>query len=456
MGISVGLNSAVRSLLAHQQAMDAVTHNVANVNTPGYSRQRIHLGAVPPAGSSGVGQGVQVLGVERIRDQFIDFQVRTQSHSLGDYSARADSLKLVELAFGEPSDNGLRAVLGQFFNSWRDLANAPDNSAARSAVVQAGETLAFVAQRLARSMTDIRADANTRLEASVGEINDLARQVAQLNQRIVEVRATGDPASDLTDQRDLALDRLAHLTDFRAIEHGDGRVDVFVGGRALVQGVRASEIALVVNPGNQNFYDIEWTADGVPVHFTGGEVAGLLHQRDVDLPARMADLNTLIGQIITDVNTAHAAGYAQDGVTTGTAFFTGTDATNIAVNAAVRGNLGLVAAATAQDAPLDGSGALAIADLQRATNLTGGSQTYEAYFNGVLTRLGVSVRDASGIARAQTATIAHLDQLRASVSGVNLDEEMVAMIQFQKGYEAAAKIIQTVNQMLDDLMRMVG
>ena len=456
MAISVGLNSAVRALLAQQQAMDAVSHNIANVNTPGYSRQRIHLGAVAPAGSSGVGQGVNVEGVERVRDQFIDFQIRTQSHSAGDYQARADSLSLVELAFGEPSDNGLRAVLGQFFNAWRDLSNAPEQSAARSAVVQAGETVAFVAQRLSKSMTDIRADANTRLEASVGEINELAKQVASLNQRIIEVRATGDPASDLTDQRDLALDRLAQLTDLHTMEHDDGHVDVFVGGRALVQGVKTNEIALTINPANQNFYDVEWASDGVAVPIQSGEVGGLLHQRDTDLPARQNDLNALISQIITDVNAAHAAGYAQDGVTTGTAFFTGTDATTIGVNAGVKSNLGLVAAATAAGASGDGSGALAIADLQRATNLTGNSQTYEDYFNGMLTRLGVSVRDASGIAAAQGATISHLEQLRASVSGVNLDEEMVSMVQFQKGYEAAAKVISTINQMLDELMSMVG
>jgi len=455
MAISVGLNSAVRSLLAHQQAMDAVTHNIANVNTPGYSRQRLHLGAVAPAGSAGVGQGVEVLSVERVRDLFVDFQIRSQSHAAGDFSARADSLDLVELAFGEPSDNGLRAVLGQFFNAWRDLANAPEESAARSAVVQAGETLAFVSQRLATSISEIRADANTRLEASVGEINDLAKQVATLNQRIIEVRATGDPASDLTDQRDLALDRLSQLTDLRAIHHDDGRVDVFIGGRSLVQGIRASEIKLEIEPLNQNFYELQWADDGAPVAIASGEVGGLLHQRDTDLPARLADLNTLVSRIISDVNAVHAAGFAQDGVTTGTAFFTGTDATDVGVSAVVRGDLGLVAAATAVGATGDGSGALAVADLQRATNLTGNSQTYEAYFNGMLTRLGVSVRDASGTASAQAATIAHLDQLRASVSGVSLDEEMVAMIQFQRGYEAAAKVISTIDQMLDDLFAMV-
>ncbi len=455
MAISVGLNSAVRALLVQQQAMDAVAHNVANVNTPGYSRQRIHLGSVAPS-DGGVGQGVEMLSLERVRDLFVDFQIRTESHAAGEYGARADSLSLVELSFGEPSDNGLRAILGQFFNSWRDLANAPGQSAARSAVVQAGETLAFAANRLAASLGDIRTDANTRLQASVGEVNDLAKRVLALNQSIVEMRAGGDPAADLTDQRDLALDRLASLVDMRVMEHEDGHVDVFVGGRALVSGVRTNTINLVNNPLNQNFYDLQWSSDNATVRIASGEVGGLLHQRDVDIPGRLTDLNTLMAQVITDVNTAHAAGFALDGVTTGTAFFTGTDASSIGVNAAIAGNLGLVAAASAGGAPGDGSGALAVADLQSATNLTGNSETYDAFFNGMITRLGVAVRDAEGIAGAQGATIRHLEQLRASTSGVNLDEEMVNLIQYQKGYEAAARVIQAIDEMVQQMLQMVG
>ncbi|MCK9486194.1 MAG: flagellar hook-associated protein FlgK [Dehalococcoidia bacterium] len=455
MAISVGLNSAIRALLTQQQAMDAVAHNVANVNTPGYSRQRVHLAAVAPA-TGGVGQGVEMLNLERVRDLFVDFQIRTESHAAGEYGARADSLSLVELAFGEPSDNGLRAILGQFFNAWRDLANAPEQSAARSAVVQAGETLAFAANRLATSLGDIRADANTRLSASVREVNDLAGRIAALNGSIVQQRATGDPAADLTDQRDLALDRLAQLTDIRVMEHEGGRVDVFMGGRALVSGVKANAIDLEVNPLNQNFFDVQWAADGATVRVSSGEIGGLLHQRDVDIPARLADLDTLITRVIDDVNLVHAAGFALDGVTTGTAFFTGTDAATIGVNVAIAGNLGLVAAASAGGAAGDGSGALAVADLQATTSLTGGSETYDAFFNGMITRLGVSVRDAHGISGAQGATIRHLEQLRSSVSGVSLDEEMVNLVQFQKGYEAAARVIRAIDEMVQQTLQMVG
>jgi len=122
MAISVGLNSAISALLAQQRAMDAVAHNIANVNTPGYSRQRVHLAALAPPGVGGVGQGVEVLSLERVRDLFVDHQLRSESHGAGQFGARADSLALVELAFGEPSDHGIRTVMTQFFNAWRDLS----------------------------------------------------------------------------------------------------------------------------------------------------------------------------------------------------------------------------------------------------------------------------------------------------------------------------------------------
>lgn len=454
MAISVGLNSVTRALLAQQQAMDAVAHNVANVNTPGYSRQVVRLAAVAP-GDTGVGNGVQIEGIERIRDMFVDFQMRAEAQAAGEYSARASSLQMAELALGEPGDTGLMAAMDGFFNSWRDLANSPGESASRSAVLQAGETLAFSARRLARTFTDIRTDANTRIASAVDEVNAIGREVAALNQRIIIVRATGDPAADLTDQRDLALDRLSHLADTRVMQHEDGHVDVFIGGRALVQGNRVNEMVPVRNPANNDYIDLEWASDGAAVKVASGEIGGLLQQRDVDLPARLADLDTLITQIMTDVNTVHAAGFALDGVTTGLAFFTGTGITDIAVDGALAADLRLLAAGSAAASPGDGSGATAIARLQEAANLTAGSETYGAFYTGVTTRLGVAVRDAKRLADSQALTMSHLEQLRQSVAGVNLDEEMVSMVQFQRGYQAASQVIQKINEMLDELFRMV-
>jgi len=452
VGLSVALNTAMRALLAQQQAMDAVSHNVSNVNTPGYSRQRVMLSPVAPPAGNGVGGGVSFDGVQRVRDLFVDYQMREQKQTAGEAQTRADSLQLSELVLGEPGDSGLRSVMSQFFNSWRDLSNAPEDGSARSAVVQAGQTFALTAQRISRGFTDLRNNANARLADSVSEVNNLGSTIALLNQKIVSIRATGDAAGDLTDQRDIALDRLSELTSMSYLEQENGAIDVFVGGRALVHGVNAATIGLTPNIANNNYSDLTWSLDGAVVNVTGGEIGGLLSQRDQDVPSRIADLNTLVSRIMTDVNAAHAAGYALDGATTGQDFFSGTDAADIAVDAAVVANPGLLAAATNTTAVGDGSNALAIASLQSATNLSGGSETYESFYGGLVSRIGVAAKDAQGLAQAQHLTVNHLESLRQSVAGVNLDEEMVNLVQFQRGYEAAARIIQAVDEMLEALI----
>lgn len=452
MAISVALNSAMRSLLAQQQAMDAVAHNIANVNTPGYSRQRVTLSPVAPADGSGIGGGVSFDGVQRVRDMFVDFQVRVQQQGAGFHEARADSLHLAELAFNEPSETGLRSVMDAFWNAWRDLGNAPEQGAARSAVVQSGETLAVTASHLVRSLGALRDNADARLASAVDEVNGLTSRIAALNGQIVGIRATGDPASDLSDQRDLALDRLAKLVDVQYHELDNGRIDVFAGGRSLVSGLHTETVEGVQDPGNDNYLALQWASDGAAASLQGGEVGGLLHQRDADLPGRLDDLNTLVAQVIQDVNVVHAAGFAQDGVTTGTAFFAGTDATDIAVDGAVASNPGLLAAAAVPDATGDGSNALQLAGLQSALTLDGGSRTFGDFYNGIVTSLGVAVQDAQRMAESQRLTLDHLEQLRQSGSGVNLDEELVNMVQFQRGYESAARIIRAVDEMLDTLI----
>jgi len=452
MGLSVALNTAMRALLAQQQAMDAVSHNVSNVNTPGYSRQRVMMTPVGSASGTGVGGGVSFDGVQRVRDVFVDYQMRQQKQTAGEAQTRAESLHLVELALAEPSDNGLRAVMGQFFNSWRDLSNAPEDGAARSAVVQAGQTFALTAQRLSRGFNDLRGAANARLTDSVAEVNNVANQIALLNGKIASVRATGDDAGDLTDQRDLALDRLSELTNISYTEQENGTVDVILDGRSLVHGMASTTIALTPNIANDGYSDLTWEQDGATLDVASGIIGGLLKQRDVDLPSRIADLDTLISRIITDVNAAHAAGYAKDGVTTAAPFFDGTDASDIEVVAAIVANPGLLAAATNAAAVGDGSNALAIAALQSATNLGGGSETYESFYGGLVSRIGVAAKDAEALAQVQALTVNHLNELRQSVAGVNVDEEMVNLVQFQRGYEAAARIIRAVDEMLDTLI----
>ena len=192
-----------------------------------------------PEGRSGPGGGVRSLGVERVRDMFIDFQFREGEQSSGRLEARAALLARAEIVLAEPGESGLRSALSRYWNAWRDIATSPESSAARTVLVQAGDTLAVTARRVHDSLVDLRADANTQILAGVDEINGLTQQIHTLNEQIARLTAAGAAASDLRDQRDLALDRLARLVDVNYLEHSDGRVDVFVGGHALVSSSRA-------------------------------------------------------------------------------------------------------------------------------------------------------------------------------------------------------------------------
>ncbi len=457
MGISVSLNTALSALLAQQAAVDTVSHNISNVATSGYSRQRVSMTAIPGSYSPGAppvaGLGVEITDVRRVRDLFVDFQIRAGNHAAGRYAARAASLQLAEIALGEPGDSGLSAAMSHFWNSWRDLANAPDSAAARAAVVQTGETFAVTARRIYSSFVALRDDANARIKQDISEINALTKEIADLNQKIVSVAVSGNDAADLRDRRDLAVDRLSVLVDIRYQERDDGSLDISLDGRSLVRSVTSFAIYGDPDIANSNYVDLKFVADDSAVTVTDGELRGLLDQRDTDLPARIADLNALVAQIITDVNTAHAAGYGLDDVT-GRNFFSGTDASDVAVDSVVLGDLNAVAAAMngPPAAAGDGSNASAISDLQYARNLLGATATYDSFYEGFVSSLGAATREAERLESVQTLVLGHLEQARLSVSGVSLDEEMVNLMRFQRAYEAAARIISVVDEMLDTLI----
>ena len=350
MSISVGLDIAVRALLAQQQGADTVAHNIANVNTEGYSRQRLGLEAVPgpqsPYGSgAGPGRGVTSIGVERVRDMFADFQFRDGAQTSGRLDAQATFLQRAELLIGEPGDSGIRSVLSRYWNAWRDVATSPESSAGRTVLVQAGESLATTASRVHSSLTGLRRDANTALLGDVNQINALANEIYALNGDIQVIALRGGATNDLRDRRDLALDRLATLADINTVEQSDSRIDVFIGGHSLVSSSTAHVLYGDPNIANSNFVDLRFVEDNALLNVSDGELRGLLDMRDTDLVRRIADLNALMSEVITDVNAVHTVGFGLDALT-GRAFFSGSDASDIAIDAGLIADPSTVAAST--------------------------------------------------------------------------------------------------------------
>ncbi|NLN06544.1 MAG: flagellar hook-associated protein FlgK, partial [Firmicutes bacterium] len=225
MSTFFGLNIARLGMQAQLKALEVTSHNIANANTPGFSRQTAHM--IPTAGVSYakkgmLGSGVIVDEIKRIRDSFLDRQVRHEMQTLGQWQARSSYLSQVEQVFLEPSESGLNSVISTFFDSWQELSLNPESSSARSALIENANFLLNSIKHTYNSLTTIRDDITVNIELKVSEINSLARQISDLNQQIVRLSARNDHPNDLMDRRDLLIEQLAKIINFSTIENPNG------------------------------------------------------------------------------------------------------------------------------------------------------------------------------------------------------------------------------------------
>ncbi|HEY8490771.1 MAG TPA: flagellar hook-associated protein FlgK [Dehalococcoidia bacterium] len=464
MGLSTGLDIATRALRAHQMAVDVTSHNIANAATPGYSRQEVLLQALGNHAIgfrngdqtlANVGMGVDAAGIRRLRDVFIDFQIRQINADVGRYTVNADTLEQVEIVFNEPSDSTLNRLLANFWNAWRGVSNEPESTAARASLIETAGTLASTLNRAEDQLQTIRRDLNTKVGIAVNEVNQITSEIATLNQQIAQLQVTGNAAADLRDRRDLLLDRLSTLADISYLEDATGSVTVYLGNRELVVRDTAMALAATPNPGNSNFFDVTFVSDGQVAQIRSGELYGLLDMRDTMIPAKLGQLNSLASTLITEVNNLHVSGFGLNGAT-GLNFFAGADASDIAVDPAIASSPASIAAASAAGSPGDGSRALQIAQLQQALLMNSGTVTIDGFYQAMIAELGVNVREAQGLRDNQKTLAEHLTGLRESTAAVSLDEEMTNLVKHQRAYEAAARLVTVVDEMLDKLINGTG
>jgi len=450
------------ALLTQQKAIDITGNNIANVNTPGYSRQRLTIKQNSPVrvDNQTMSTGVTAdTSIQRFYDKFLGAQLTGENENLGRWEAQKQALEKVELMFDDSGGNGLSNALSEFFNSWQDLANNPSGVAERSSLVSAGQYLTTTFNQVYNNLSKLQNDIDTHVSNIVGDVNDMADRIAELNRKVTQVEVTGHNANDFRDERDQLVFELSKLIDIQSFEDGDGNINVMVGnGKPLVDGAVTWDLSTADNGGVQ---DVFWQAsDGTAVNITGqlagGELKGWIETRDVLITDYLNQLDTLAGSIISEVNTLHSAGITLDAVTTtGVDFFTGTGAANIGVNSSIEANTDLIAAAGAGEGlPGGNSTAIAMANLQSAATMAG-SSTFDEFYSSLVGRVGADVQSADFNETHQSTMVQNLEQYRQEVSGVSLDEEMVKLIQFQQAYNAAAKIITTSDEMMDTLMGMV-
>lgn len=473
-----GLHLASKALSAHQRAMEMTGHNIANVNTEGYSRQIADYTAstpLPPIFSGRtalqLGSGVEISQIRRARNQFLDGQVRLQSWIQGRWQIQKDILSQVEGIVNEPSDTSLSTTLNNFLNSWQELTTNPESLAIRSSVREKARTMTIAFGDTARQLARIQTDLNESVKNTITEINSFAKQIAELNSKINEVTALNGNPNDLMDKRDLLIEKMAKLVDVQVIGGKGNQANIFIYGKAIVREDSYTEIITEAEAVSSALDDItklvsvKWDDDLTDVGLSDGKLQGILNSRDTILVKYASNLDTLVATLVEEFNLQHQAGYGLDG-DTGIDFFepSGLNAINFSISSEVDLNLRVIAAAgddptSVSAGPGDSANALLIAQLRYGATHNDASvngSTYEDFYGSVIAALGVESAEAIRIDENQTFLLTQMDERRLAESGVSLDEEMANMIMYQRAYEAAARVVTAVDEMLDTIINRMG
>ncbi|RKY85528.1 flagellar hook-associated protein FlgK [candidate division KSB1 bacterium] len=474
IGLNTAFNVGKKGLRAQLFALNVTGNNIANVNTEGYSRRKVNLQTSPPLiTTEGIfGTGVDIQGVRRIRDNLVDRQIRTSLKELGRQEIKERVLKQIETIYNEPAEKGIRGLLSQFFDNFQELANDPENVSTRYNVREQARVLANAFNRIDDQLTILSRDIEFELERKVADVNDYAKRIADLNEKILAAESVGGSANDFRDERDRLLDKLAKDIDIVFSESSTGMVNVVAGGRSLVFGGDYTEFKLMTMEveGELHSY-IVGANDNVEFSISNGEIKGLLDARNDIIPRYRQYIDNLAYSLITEVNNIHIIGAGLKGdlpeVPYSNNFFKGTDAGDIALDDAIEENVNNIAAAyreTTTDEqgrvvvtanPGDNRIALEIAELKRRLVLQNGIQSIPDYLNSIIGNLGVETQQAMGTGLNQKRLIEQFQNIRDSTSGVSLDEEFVDLIRYQRGYQASARFVKAIDEVFQTLVNLV-
>jgi len=447
-----------KAITAQQSNMNTIGQNIANVNTRGYSRQRVNLATSPSVLrlNNLLGTGVEVANVERIRDRFIDQLLLQERPNQARFEFLSDSLHFVEEIFNEPSDSGLSSLLEDFFSAFDDLAADPESPAARQVVKERGMALASSFNRVARQLRDLQRELTQELQTRVDEINQKLEAVADLNRKIQRLEGDGAQASELRDKRDLLLDELSQLIDIQTSENDRGIISIASGGKFLLVETTVERLSLQNEAGDVSRPGIVLASSGQPLQPSGGQIQGLLDLRDRMIPSYLSQLDELARTLVQEVNTLHRAGSNPDGQS-GFDFFDPdtSGAEDLAVSPAILDEPGLMASAGSAATPGDNSTALAIAELRTRPVLQGGTVTLVDYYTSLVSGIGAQTQEAENMKENLSLVVRQLEARRESVSGVSLDEEMVNMIAAQNAFNAATRFVATVDEMTQAVLNML-
>lgn len=453
-----------RSMMNSQTALQTVSHNIANKTTEGYSRQRVEQVTAPSIteGNLQIGQGSRAAAVTRINNPFLDKQLNGANREMGFLKGQAETLGRVEQIFNEQQNKSLNQYVSDFFNSFRELSNNPESTTVRTIVKETAEALSKDFTRIDQSLLTVQKDTDFQLSARVEEINGMTTEIADLNQKIASIEIANTTANDERDRRELLVKKINELVDIRVSEGDAGMLNISTAGNALlVTGFDSVKLLANDDPstgrmeifaaGQANAQDIKITD-----RIKGGLTGGLLSVRDKVIKDVREKMDRLAYTIADQVNQAHTLGYDRTG-RDGVEFFAPLEsvegaARNLQLNKTIASDVSRIAAGAKRDAPGDNTVANVISRIQYKQVFDGGTATMDDFYNSQVGKMGVITNQANKSFETQGNIVKQIEKLRESVAGVSLDEEATKMIEFQKAFDASARLIRVAEEMFDTVL----
>jgi flagellar hook-associated protein 1 FlgK len=480
LGLNGSLYMGATSLNTQQLAIQTIGNNLSNINTPGYARERANLveNDVLTTGEGAIGTGSTVSSIESIRSSLLDGMVQQSLGSQGYADDQAGLTATVQTALGESftssasssssssttSAGSIQTAMSTFFGSLQSLAASPADSTTREDVVQDASSLANDLNGAYSRIQQVQSETASDAGSITDQINQLSTTIASLNQQIIQVQsASGGTADSLVDTRTADLDQLSSLVNVTSTTQSNGTITVALADApsvVLVDGDKGGgagttqSLSVSYNPTSTTPLTVSGSTSGalgagVP---SGGSLGSHLETANnlIGVPAAnggtglLAQLDGVANALKSQMNTANEAGYDLNG-NAGTAFFTGTGAGDLAVSSTIQANPSLIAAASAAGAPLDGSNAQTMANIQNSSSVV-------PAFQNVVSTVANAASTAATNQTTQDAITSQLQTQQQGVSGVSIDEEMTNLISFQQAYSASARFITTISSLYDTLV----
>jgi flagellar hook-associated protein 1 FlgK len=441
---------ASEALGADQGAMDATSNNIANQNTPGYTREIPVLTEATPTveGNVTYGNGVELQQIQSVRDQVLEIQIADQNQQQSSAQTQYNALQQVQSLFSDPTQ-GIGADFTNFFNSVSQLSTNPASMPNRQAVLTAAQTLTQDFNSTEQNLDSIQSGLNQSVTQNVTQINTLTQQIAQLNLQVGQMQKLGQDPGNLGDQETQLIQQLSQLTNVNQIQTESGLTLTTGNGTPLVVG--GQSFALQTTNGPNGMTDVSFQGQDITSSLRGGQLGGNLQVRDTAIPGLLSQIDNLASQFSTSMNAAQASGFDLNG-NAGQPLFSDTTGAGAASNLKLAiTDPSLIAASSDGTQGSNGNVANLLAVQTQA--LPAGENPLDAYAS-VVSQTGNLTAQAQAEVTASTSSLNQLNDQLGSISGVNLDEETTNLMNYQRAYEAAARVITTVDELTQSVLDM--